>query len=388
VGAGDPGRVLLSASMAPPFRRALRRPDRLARLALDRLVLSAVHGFVYATDGVSRGQRGTARKERVFSRGKLELWRVTPTEPLEAELGHGQLREEPPRNPIPIVLIPPLMVRPYIFDLRPDHSMVRLLRNAGYDVYVVDFGVPDQTDEGVRLDDYVLDYVPACIDAALAASGAAKVSLAGYCMGGIFALLHVAAHRDDRVANIVTIGAPIDFGEMGLVTWASKLGEKILDPLMDQLGNVPSELVTLGFKLLDGPQILTRYVDLVTRLWDYEYLRGFDSIQAWTTDFIPYPKEAFKQMIRDVAAGDKLRRGELIFGDKRADLTAIRCPLLAFAGKTDGIATLASTRAILGHVGSTDKEFREVPGGHIGVVGGTKAPEAVWRPMAEWLASH
>lgn len=374
--------------MAPPFRRALRRPDRLARLALDRLVLSAVHGFVYATDGVSRGQRGTARKERVFSRGKLELWRVTPTEALEAELGHGQLREEPPRNPIPIVLIPPLMVRPYIFDLRPDHSMVRTLRNAGFDVFVVDFGVPDQTDEGVRLDDYVLDYLPACIDAAIAASGAAKVTLAGYCMGGIFALLHVAAHRDARIANIVTIGAPIDFGEMGLVTWASKLGEKILDPLMDQLGNVPSELVTLGFKLLDGPQILTRYVDLVTRLWDYEYLRGFDSIQAWTTDFIPYPKEAFKQMIRDVAAGDKLRRGELIFGDKRADLTAIRCPLLAFAGKTDGIATLASTRGILGHVGSSDKEFREVPGGHIGVVGGTKAPDAVWRPMAEWLAAH
>lgn len=351
-------------------------------------MLSAVHGFVYATDGVSRGQRGTAKKERVFSRDKLELWRVTPTEALEAELGHGQLREEPPRNPIPIVLIPPLMVRPYIFDLRPDHSMVRTLRNAGFDVYVVDFGVPDQTDEGVRLDDYVLDYLPACIDAALAASGAEKVTLAGYCMGGIFALLHVATHRDARIANIVTIGAPIDFGEMGLVTWASKLGEKIIDPLMDQLGNVPSELVTLGFKLLDGPQILTRYVDLVTRLWDYEYLRGFDSIQAWTTDFIPYPKEAFKQMIRDVAAGDKLRRGELIFGDKRADLTAIRCPLLAFAGKTDGIATLPATRAILGHVGSTDKEFREVPGGHIGVVGGTKAPDAVWRPMAEWLAAH
>lgn len=374
--------------MAPLVPRALRRPDRLARLALDRLVLSAVHGFVYVTDGVSRGQRGTARKERVFARGKLELWRVTPPEVLEAELGHGELRVEPGRRPIPVILVPPLMVRPYIFDLRPDHSMVRLLRNAGFDVFVVDFGVPDATDEGVRLDDYVLEYLPACIDAALAASGASQVSLAGYCMGGIFALLHVATHRDPRIANLVTIGAPIDFGEMGLITWASKLGDKILDPLMDQLGNVPKELVTLGFKLLDGPQILTRYVDLVTRLWDYEYLRAFDSIQAWTTDFIPYPKEAFKQMIRDVAAGDKLRRGELVFGDKRADLTAIRCPVLAFAGKTDGIATLPATRAILSHVGSPDKEFREVPGGHIGVVGGTKAAEAVWRPMAEWLARH
>jgi polyhydroxyalkanoate synthase len=366
--------------------RPLRRPDRLARLALDRLVLSAVHGFVYVTDGVSRGQRGTAKKERVFARGKLELWRITPPEPLEAELGHGHLRVEPKRHPIPIVLVPPLMVRPYIFDLRPDHSMVRTLRNAGFDVFVVDFGVPDETDEGVRLDDYVLDYVPTCIDAALAASGAPKVSLAGYCMGGIFSLLHVATHRDDRIANLVTIGAPIDFGEMGIITLGSKLVDKIVDPLMDRLGNVPSELVNLSFKLLDGPQMLTRYVDLVTRLWDYEYLRTFDSIHAWTNDFIPYPKEAFKQMIKDVAAGDKLKRGELVFGDARADLGAIRCPLLAFAGKADGIATLPATRAILQHVGSREKEFREVPGGHIGVVGGTKAADAVWRPMAEWLA--
>ncbi len=374
--------------MPPLVPRALRRPDRLARLALDRLVLSAVHGFVMATDGVSRGQRGTARKERVFARGKLELFRVTPTEALEAELGHGELRVEPPRQATPIVLVPPLMVRPYIFDLRPDHSMVRSLRNAGFDVFVVDFGVPDRADEGVRLDDYVLDYVPACVDAAIAASGAKKLTLAGYCMGGIFSLLHVATHRDERIANLVTIGAPIDFGEMGIITWASKLGDRVIDPLMDRLGNVPSSLVTLGFKLLDGPQMLTRYVDLVTRLWDYEYLRGFDSIQAWTSDFIPYPKEAFKQMIRDVAAGDKLRRGELVFGDKRADLSAIRCPVLAFAGQTDGIATLPATRAILEHVGSEVKDFREVPGGHIGVVGGTRAPEAVWGPMAEWLKAR
>jgi polyhydroxyalkanoate synthase len=100
---------------------------------------------------------------------------------------------------------------------------------------------------------------------------------------------------------------------------------------------------------------------------------------------IPYPKEAFRQMVKNVVHGNKMLKNELAFGDKRADLANVTCPVLAFAGKTDNIATLASTRAILELVGSQDKEYREVPGGHIGVVAGSTAPELVWRPTIEWL---
>jgi polyhydroxyalkanoate synthase len=371
---------------APRRRRA--GPLGLARLAVDRAVLSVIHGIVYATDGVSRAQRGTARKETIWSRGKLAVHRVIPVEPFSFELGPHELVDDVPRHPTPILLVPPLMVRPYIFDLRPDHSFVRTLRNAGFEVYLADFGVPDDDDREVRLDDYVLDYVPAMIDAAIAHSGRPQLNLVGYCMGGIFAMLHVATHGDPRIKNLVTIGSPVAFDEMGIITYAAALGQRIVDPLMERLGNVPSELVELGFKLLGGPKMLTRYFDLATNLWDYEFVRGFDSINAWTGDFIPYPKEAFKQVVKDIVAGDKMRRGELAYGGKVVDLASITCPVLAFAGKTDEIATLAATRAIMRHVGSEDLEFLEVPGGHVGIVAGSQAPRAVWAPAIEWLRSR
>src|SRR5258708_36575650 len=114
--------------------------------------------------------------------------------------------------PVPLVLIPPLMVRPYVYDLRPDHSFVRTLRNAGFDVFVMDFGVPDEDDLHTSLEDYVTGYIPACIDHALAAAGAKHVSLLGYSFGGIFALLHSGPLRDARGPNILTVGAPVDFG--------------------------------------------------------------------------------------------------------------------------------------------------------------------------------
>ena len=103
---------------------------------------------------------GSAPADLVFARGKLRLYRLRPRDAEEYELGTATHRIESPRYRTPVLVVPPLMVRPYIYDLRPEHSMLRTLRDAGLDVFVVDFGVPDRGDRDVRLDDYVLDFMP------------------------------------------------------------------------------------------------------------------------------------------------------------------------------------------------------------------------------------
>ena len=355
------------------------------RHLVDRAVLSTVNGVVYLTEGAARPGRNAAQADVVLSRGKLTVSRVRPLSDVEFELGPDVHRVRFERLPVPIVLIPPLMVRPYVYDLRPEHSMVRTLRNAGFDVFVVDFGVPDRDDENVRLDDYVIDYVPAAVDAALEASGRRQVTLAGYCMGGIFALLHAGTHRDDRVRNIVTIGAPINFKKMRAAYVASRIGAFGLGPLMDVIGNVPGKMSSLGFKLMSGPRAVTKWGDLIANLDDESFVRGFDAVNSWVNDLIPYPKEAFKQMVRDVVRGNSLVRGGRTFAGQPFDLNAVTQPLLAFAGKTDNIATPEATHAIVDHVSSTDRELLAVPGGHVGVIAGSAAPEAVWKPMMHWL---
>ncbi|MBK8995200.1 MAG: alpha/beta fold hydrolase [Myxococcales bacterium] len=367
---------------------APRRPKSLARRArkwADRAVLSAVNGFVYATEGAARPGKNSAASDLVLSRGKLRLERVRPIRDVEYELGPDVHRISFDRHPTPLMLIPPLMVRPYVYDLRPEHSMVRTLRNAGFDVFVVDFGVPDRHDEQVRLDDYVLDYVPACVDAALGASGAQTLTLAGYCMGGIFSLMHAATHRDARVRNIVTIGAPVNFTKMRAAYVASRIGALGIGPLMDVVGNVPGKASSLGFKLMSGARALTKWGDFVANLDDEGFVRSFDAVNTWVNDLIPYPKEAFKQMVREVVSGNRLIRGGLSFGDKPCELSAVTQPLLAFAGRSDNIATPQATAAIIDLVASTDKSLVPVSGGHVGVVAGSAAPEEVWQPMIDWL---
>ena len=65
-----------------------------------------------------------------------------------------------PRHDLPVLLIPPLMVKPFIFDLFPGRSLVRFLLDRGFAVFLVDFGEPDAADSYVTLDDYVLDWMP------------------------------------------------------------------------------------------------------------------------------------------------------------------------------------------------------------------------------------
>ncbi|MEI8255953.1 MAG: alpha/beta fold hydrolase, partial [Deltaproteobacteria bacterium] len=345
-------------------------------------------------DGSTRGQMGNAPKTLVFKEWKLEVHRVDPRRHEEHPLGDDADDDPTTQFPTPILLVPPLMVRPYVYDLRPDHSMVRYLRDRGFRVYVVDFGVPDAHDQGLLLDHYVFTFLPAAIDAVLRDARAEQVSMVGYCMGGIFAMLYAAAYHPSvsdgpsagRTRNLVTIGAPINFEKLGIISLAARFGQGFVDQVMDRLGNVPSIGAELGFKIMGGTRTLTKWAGLAANLYDEEYVRGFDTINTWVNDLLPYPREAFKQMVRDVVGQNKLLKRELQLAGRPIDLTRIDAPLLALAGRNDNIATLESTRAVLDSVSSLDKTFVEVPGGHVGVIGGREARAQVWARTADWLA--
>ena len=321
-----------------------------------------------ASSGPPPGLDATPR-DLIFTRGKLELSHVRPTGPVV---------------PTPLLLIPPLMVRPYIYDLQPSHSLLATLRDAGFDVFLVDFGAPDRHDAQLRLDDYVLDFVPTCIDQALGHCGAERLAVVGYCMGGLFGLMHVGTHGNRQVRALVTIGSPVNFREMGAISIGARLTAPIMDPLLDLIGNVPGDVSSLVFKLISAPRILRSYVDLL-RHPDEERLHGFRAINHWINDMLDYPREAYRQMFHEVVLGNKLYKNQLTFGVRTCDLSRVRCPLLAFAGEQDMVARPRAVREVVDLVGGDDKRLEIVSGGHVGVVAGSAAPQRVWQPMVAWL---
>jgi polyhydroxyalkanoate synthase len=84
-----------------------------------------------------------------------------------------------------------LVSKSYIFDLRPGASFVEVLLDQGLDVFMLDWGVPDERDAGNTLETYCDDYLPRAVRATLQASGARDVTVLGYCLGGVLTLLYV-----------------------------------------------------------------------------------------------------------------------------------------------------------------------------------------------------
>lgn len=365
---------------------ARRRHDGMGR-ALRRQGGKALLGFINGLDWITRDPSQLVDQtphELVFKQGMLSLRYYHPLE--EAELAPGV--EARGRPPVPVLLIPPLMVRPFIFDLVPNRSYVRTLLRHGFAVYLVDFGEPRRSDQWVRLDDYVLDWMPETVDQLCRHAGRDEVSLLGYCQGGLFAMMHTSANRDDRVRNIITIGSPVDASKMGLLAWLIQVSHKQIDFVTRRLGNIPGDLSSAAFKMHAPLRSFTRYADLFINLWNEEYVNDFDALNQWTSNFMDYPGEAFRQLVNDFLVGNKLKDGRWTFGDRTADLGRITCPLLAFAGKDDQIVPASAVREVADLVASQDTEVREVPGGHMGMFGGRRAVESVMEASALWLASR
>jgi polyhydroxyalkanoate synthase subunit PhaC len=69
----------------------------------------------------------TTPKDIVWTHRKTTLYRYR-----SAQRRHG----------VPLMLVFALINRPAIFDLRPGHSFVEYLLDGGFDVYLLDWGVP------------------------------------------------------------------------------------------------------------------------------------------------------------------------------------------------------------------------------------------------------
>jgi polyhydroxyalkanoate synthase len=108
----------------------------------------------------------------------------------------------------PLLIVFSLVTRRYVLDLTLGNSFVERLLAAGFDVYLLDWGTPDERDAANRLEDYVDDAIPAAIKHVCRRSGAAEVNLLGYCFGGVLAL-HAAHHPFSPLRSLTVSATPV-----------------------------------------------------------------------------------------------------------------------------------------------------------------------------------
>lgn len=382
------------------FDVLLNRVLQQVETAVVHTTLGMIHGVEWLLDKDSLNMTGQTPHEEIYHDDLLTVLHYFPLEEDEITIGDMTVPVNRERFPVPLVYIPPLLAPGFAFDVYPERSLVRYFLARGFDVYLVDFGSPDKSHAHLSFEDYVLRWIPAALKAIRQRSRRRRLSLFGYCMGGLFSLLYTAIHDDRFIRNIVTVGSPIDMHQMGaagklfslVAIPAHKLARRLNVSLRDvppRFLHVPGRLGTLGFYLTNPLGILRSNFDVLLHLWDRDYLVAQESLGHWINNLLDYPGATIQEIIIQMALENKLaRKGRMRIGTKVAHLKKIDCSLLAFAGKDDKIVRIRSARKIFDVVSSEDTLFRVVPGGHVGLIIGREAPEQLWRTSADWLAAR
>jgi polyhydroxyalkanoate synthase len=181
-------------------------------LEVERNALRARNGIRMAA-GLSRPKLGTTPKDVVWRRGRSELWHY---------------RNDTVRFSPPLLIVFSLFSRSYILDLQPGNSFVERLLAAGFDVYLLDWGVPDERDAANQLEDYVDDYLPAAVERVRHLTGAEEINLLGYCFGSVLSLLYAAHHLDAPLRSLTVMTTPVDLQQLGPLT--SVIGKSFTRP--------------------------------------------------------------------------------------------------------------------------------------------------------------
>lgn len=311
-------------------------------------------------------------KEVIWTRNKTKLYRY--------------ISDNPKKHKIPLLLIYALINKPYIMDLTKGGSLVEYLVNRGFDVYLLDWGIPGLEDKDMKLDDYIEDFIPRAVRKVMRTSKAEEVSILGYCMGGTITATFAALHPELPIRNLVFMTAPFDFENAGSYTDMTDERYFDIDKVVDTLGMVPPEMIDFGNKIIQP--MGTTYgpiVSLVDRAENESFVKSFKLLKKWLNDGIPFPGESYRQWIRDFYQKNKLIKGELVVRGRKVSLGEIKANVLNLSGVNDQIAQPHQVEALMDMISSKDKTYLNLPLGHTSITFGSGASKITYPTIGDWL---
>jgi len=332
-------------------------------------------GLPRAVELAGQTRVGTTPHDVVFEKGSLRLLRYR--------------RETPAVYAEPVLFCYALVNRPYILDLQSDKSVVRQYLDRGFDVYLIDWGVPSHSDRRLTLNDYVCGLLNDVVNDIIHRHGREDLHLLGYCMGGTISTLFTAL-EPERIKTLTLLAAPIDFSDKHSLLHLWTTPEYFdIDSLIDAYGNCPAPFLQYSFLWMKPVQnLVEKYITFYEHLDNPKFMSHFFAMERWVNDNVPVAGETFREFVKKLYQGNELVRGKFRLGDRHVDLGRITCPVLLLTAKNDHLVIPTSTEGLLPHIKSTDVKTMTLHAGHVGLVVSGQAQKAFWPEATQWLADR
>ena len=315
---------------------------------------------------------GTTPKEEIYREDKLVLYRY-----------HANL-DVRPHEAQPILIVYALVNRPYITDLYESRSLVKGLLDQGLDVYLIDWGYPDASDNSLDMEQYIAGYMRRCVAAALRDSGASNLNLLGICQGGTMSLCYISLYPDE-VQNFIAMVTPVDFDTPDNVL-AHWFREVDIDLLVDATGNVPGMLLNSMFLSLKPYRLgLEKYLQFAKIIDQPERVENFMRMEKWIFDSPDQAGAMFRTFVKEFFQKNGLIKGDIEINGQSIDLSELKLPVLNLFAKHDHLVPPSSSQAMRLAIGSEDYTESAYDTGHIGIYVSSKAGKDIPRRISRWL---
>jgi len=297
-----------------------------------------------------------------------------PPAPIVARAGRASLRDYGGGGTGPAVVFIPSLINPSsVLDLGPDRSLLRWLAGQGVRVLLVDWGTPTPDDAGQDLAAHVESMLLPLLD-----SLDRPPALVGYCLGGTMAIAAAALRPVPALALIATpwvfSGYPATARDALAGLWREAA------PIAKQLGLLPIETLQAAFWQLDPARIATRFAAFATQTDIADFLL----LEDWANDGPPIALAAARDLFDACYRDDRPGTGRWAVAGQRIDPAMIACPILDILSTSDRIVPAATALSgIVPHAIS-----HRIALGHVGMVVGTRARDALWLPLRDWLSQQ
>ena len=254
------------------------------------------------------------------------------------------------RRGAPVLLVPPLAAPAICFDLRRGCSLAEHLVVGGRRTYLLEYGQIEFRNRDLGLEHWIEDVIPAAVRAAAQDAGR-PVRLIGWCLGGIMALLAHAMDNELPIEAAALVASPFDFGKVPLVAplrpIAAVTRGHVVAQIYRVLGGAPAPVVKRGYQLAGIDKYVMKPWTMVSNSGDRDLLAQIEAVDAFMSRMHAYPGRTFGQLYHRFFRTNDLANGKLALTDRTIDLADVTIPLLAVAGRGDGIAPVPACH----HVG-------------------------------------
>lgn len=299
---------------------------------------------------------------------------------------HYKSKVQQKQKKAPILVIYSLINRHYLLDLLPKFSVISNLLNQGFDVYATDWGTPTSYDKDLTVENYAEEYVGYAVEKISELTGSEKVSLLGYCWGGIFALIYSATHPE-KVKTLILHATPIDIKkeETVIENWTAHVNA---DVLVRAFGNVPGWILNLAFLLRNPVEAVLKYPRYFSQPRSLNEIIQFFAIETWLYDSPPIIGEVYREIVDQIYKENLLVKNKMMVGTHIVDLAKIAIPVLDIVGLKDDLVPPQASRSVIDIVASKDKKLMEFPTGHVGLCVSPESQEKLWPEVGRWLAQR